>query len=66
MGILTYPESSGLTGLDGLSYLCGVVKVVVTEVRQPLQVQMKALEAPTDVCLPWLIPVPGGRAVGVS
>lgn len=59
------PESGGPPGPDGLSHLCSVLKEVVVDIRHHLKVQRKALEAPTDVCPPWLIPGPGGLAVWV-
>lgn len=39
--------------------------MLVADIRHMLQVQMKGLEALADVCLPWLIPVPGGLSVGI-
>lgn len=59
------PESGGLLGPDGLSCLCSATKLVVVGVGHYLQVQRKALEAPTDVYPLWLIPGPGGLAVWV-
>lgn len=50
--------------LDDLLYLCSVM--TVSEVDTRLQVQMKGTGRPTDVCLPWLIPVPRGLLVGNS